>query len=172
MTTSAIVALGSNLGDSPAILAEALQAIHRLPGTKVVRASSLYTSPPMAGMQQPDYCNAVAAVETDLAPLALLDALQAIELAQGRERHERWGARTLDLDLIGFGDQCIDSERLTVPHYGVAERAFVLLPLFEIAPGYQFADGRQLTTLLAACPPQTLYRKPDSLLFSSGDSPA
>ncbi|WP_028114477.1 2-amino-4-hydroxy-6-hydroxymethyldihydropteridine diphosphokinase [Ferrimonas kyonanensis] len=166
------IALGSNLGPSVDHLHAAIRAIDGLDHTQVIASSSLYTSPPMAGMKQPDYTNAVIAIDTALDALELLDALQEIERAQGRERHLRWGARTLDLDIISYGRHCLNLPRLTVPHYGVAERAFVLLPLFEIAPHYQFADGRQLTSLLAACPPQSLTQMPDSKPDFSGTSQA
>ncbi len=155
----AYVALGSNLDQPARQLEQALDALNTLPDTVLAGCSGFYTSPPMAGMDQPDYVNAVAALDTTLAPLALLDALQGIETRQGRERHARWGARTLDLDLILYGDQQLSSERLTVPHYGMAERAFVLIPLFELAPELTLPDGRQLTTLLAQCPPQPLFRR-------------
>lgn len=155
----AFVALGSNLDQPAQQLEQALAALNALPDTTLAGCSSFYTSPPMAGMDQPDYVNAVAALDTTLAPLALLDALQGIETRQGRERHTRWGARTLDLDMILYGDQQLSCERLTVPHYGMAERAFVLIPLFELAPDLTLPDGRQLTTLLAQCPPQTLFRR-------------
>ncbi|MBY5993659.1 2-amino-4-hydroxy-6-hydroxymethyldihydropteridine diphosphokinase [Ferrimonas balearica] len=154
----AFVALGSNLHDPQNQLRQAFDALAQLPDTTLVAHSSLYRSPPMAGMDQPEYLNAVAALDTALAPLALLDALQGIENAQGRERELRWGARTLDLDLLIYGDQAFESERLTLPHYGLAERAFVLIPLFELAPDLVLPDGRQLTTLLAQCPPQPLFR--------------
>ncbi|GAA4895253.1 2-amino-4-hydroxy-6-hydroxymethyldihydropteridine diphosphokinase [Ferrimonas pelagia] len=150
------IGLGSNLGNGPATLARAIAALAELPGIRLIDRSSLYTSPPMAGLAQPDYTNAVAAIDTDLAPLDLLDALQQIENQLGRERHERWGARTLDLDLLLYGDEQLTCERLTVPHYGMAERAFVLIPMFELAPNLRLPDGRQLASLLALCPPQAL----------------
>ncbi|ADN77413.1 2-amino-4-hydroxy-6-hydroxymethyldihydropteridin epyrophosphokinase [Ferrimonas balearica DSM 9799] len=153
----AYIALGSNLEAPAQQLQQALSALDELADTRLVACSSFYRSPPMAGMDQPDYLNAVAAIDTSLAPLALLDALQGIEQQQGRERHTRWGARTLDLDMVLYGDQAIEHERLTVPHYGMAERAFVLIPLFELAPQLTLPDGRQLATLLAQCPPQTLF---------------
>ncbi|GAA5191815.1 2-amino-4-hydroxy-6-hydroxymethyldihydropteridine diphosphokinase [Ferrimonas gelatinilytica] len=156
--TRCFIGLGSNLGNGPATLARALAMLTELPQTRLLDRSGLYGSPPMAGMAQPDYTNAVAALETTLSPLALLDALQEIEQALGRERHERWGSRTLDLDLLLYGDAVMQSERLTLPHYGMAERAFVLIPLFELAPQLVLPDGRQLTTLLAQCPAQPLYR--------------
>ncbi|MNG26994.1 2-amino-4-hydroxy-6-hydroxymethyldihydropteridine pyrophosphokinase [compost metagenome] len=105
--------------------------------------------------------NAVAALDTALAPLELLDALQAIELAQGRVRKdERWGPRTLDLDILLFGQRILAEERLSVPHYHMHARAFVLYPLAEIAGELQLPDGRPLSELLAACPFTGLERLP------------
>jgi 2-amino-4-hydroxy-6-hydroxymethyldihydropteridine diphosphokinase len=103
----------------------------------------------------------VAALDSHLAPLDLLDALQAIETGQGRERLERWGPRTLDLDILLFGDRLIDEPRLKVPHYHMQARAFVLYPLAELAPAdLRLADGRRLKDLLAACPFVGLERLP------------
>ncbi|WP_298444043.1 2-amino-4-hydroxy-6-hydroxymethyldihydropteridine diphosphokinase [uncultured Ferrimonas sp.] len=151
------VALGANLGRPELQLSRAIAALGQLPQTDLVNRSQLYRSPPMAGMEQPDYLNAVACIDTDLAPLALLDALQQIERDNGRERHQHWGARTLDLDLLLYGDQQLELPRLTVPHYGMAERAFVLLPLFEIAPALILPNGQHLASLMAQCPPQAIY---------------
>lgn len=156
-TQRSYIALGSNLAQPEQQLRQALLALAQLPQTSLVSHSQFYRSPPMAGMEQPDYCNAVAAIDTELAPIALLDALQQIERDQGRERHERWGARSLDLDMLLYGDQSIDHPRLTVPHYGMAERAFVLVPLFEIAPALQLPSGDALVSLLSQCPPQPLF---------------
>ncbi len=130
---SAWIGLGANLGDRGAALAQAVQALAALPATRCLKVSGLYASAPIdAG--GPDYLNAVAELATRLAPLDLLDALQALEQAAGRERPYRNAPRTLDLDLLLYGDQQIQTERLTVPHPRLAERAFVLLPLAEIAP--------------------------------------
>lgn len=127
------IGLGANLGDRGAALAQAVQALATLPGTRLLKVSGLYASAPIdAG--GPDYLNAVAELATRLAPLALLDALQAIEQVAGRERPYRNAPRTLDLDLVLYGDRQIQTERLTVPHPRLTERAFVLLPLAEIAP--------------------------------------
>ena len=127
------IGLGANLGDRGAALARAVQALAALPGTQRVRVSGLYASAPIdAG--GPDYLNAVAELSTRLAPLALLDALQAIEQAAGRERPYRNAPRTLDLDLLAHGEQQLDTQRLTLPHPRIGERAFVLLPLAELAP--------------------------------------
>ena len=129
----AYVGLGANLGERETALRSALAAIGRLPGTRVTRVSPLYGSAPVdAG--GPDYLNAVAELTTTLAPQALLEALQTIERGAGRERPYRNAPRTLDLDILWFGGQIIDSPALTVPHPHMAERAFVLRPLADLAP--------------------------------------
>lgn len=151
------IGLGSNLAEPAEQLRKALSALEQLPGTRLVAVSSFYASDSLLP-GQPRYTNAVAALETDLQPLLLLDALQAIELGQGRERHERWGPRTLDLDILLFGEHLIDEPRLRVPHYQMHARAFVLYPLEEIAAGLELPDGRSLDALLAACPFEGLER--------------
>ncbi|MDU9396069.1 2-amino-4-hydroxy-6-hydroxymethyldihydropteridine diphosphokinase [Pseudomonas sp. zfem003] len=153
------IGLGSNLSDPARQLRNALAALAALPGTQLSAVSSLYSSDPLGPPDQPRYSNAVAALDTDLAPLDLLDALQAIELCQGRVRKdERWGPRTLDLDILLFGQRQIDEPRLQVPHYHMHARAFVLYPLAEIAPDLQLPDGRPLQVLLDACPYAGLER--------------
>ncbi|MDH0338783.1 2-amino-4-hydroxy-6-hydroxymethyldihydropteridine diphosphokinase [Pseudomonas otitidis] len=153
------IGLGSNLSDPANQLRNALAALAALPGTQLSAVSSLYSSDPLGPPDQPRYSNAVAALDTDLAPLDLLDALQAIELSQGRVRKdERWGPRTLDLDILLFGQRQIDEPRLQVPHYHMHARAFVLYPLAEIAPDLQLPDGRPLQALLHACPYAGLER--------------
>ncbi len=131
----AYIGVGSNL-QSPARQVEA--AIGRLAevaGTRVIRTSSLYRSAPFGGIEQPDFVNAVTAVLTQLGPAELLAALHEIEAAHGRERDDtRWGPRVLDLDLLVYSDHEAEAPELTVPHPGIAERNFVLLPLVEIAP--------------------------------------
>ena len=148
------IGLGSNLAEPRQQLHSALQAIAALPHSQLLGVSSFYLSDPLGPADQPRYVNAVAALDTELSPLSLLDALQTIELEQGRTRKaERWGPRTLDLDILLFGDQLIDEPRLKVPHYHMQERAFVLYPLAELAPAdLRLADGRTLADLLAACP--------------------
>lgn len=132
---TAWVGLGANLGDARAALPGAVRAMAALPDTRVLRVSSLYRSAPVdAG--GPDYLNAVAELRTCLAPLRLLRALQAIEQAAGRERPYRNAPRTLDLDLLLYGDQRLGGAELTVPHPRMWERAFVLLPLAELRPGW------------------------------------
>lgn len=129
----AYVGLGANLGDRGEALRRALAAMAALPGCRLQAVSPLYSSAPVDATG-PDYLNAVAAVRTTLAPLALLAALQAIELDAGRERPYRNAPRTLDLDIVLFGQQRIDSAVLTVPHPRWDQRAFVLRPLADIAP--------------------------------------
>ena len=132
-STTAWVGLGANLGDRTAALRTALAALAALPGTRLLRVSSLYRSAPVdAG--GPDYLNAVAEIATQLPPHDLLAALQAIERAAGRERPYRNAPRTLDLDILLYGDLRLDSATLMLPHPRMHERAFVLLPLAELAP--------------------------------------
>ena len=134
--TLAAIGLGANLGDAAATLREAIAELARLPRTELLRASRLYRTPAWGVTEQPDFINAVALVETTLPPRDLLDALLAIERSFGRTRldGERWGPRTLDLDLLLHGDATIDEPGLRVPHPHLHERAFALLPLAEIAP--------------------------------------
>ncbi|CAH0256924.1 2-amino-4-hydroxy-6-hydroxymethyldihydropteridine diphosphokinase [Pseudomonas brassicacearum] len=154
------IGMGSNLAEPAAQLRSAIQALAQLPDTQLVGVSAFYQSDSLLP-GQPRYTNAVAALDSRLAPLDLLDALQAIETGQGRERLERWGPRTLDLDILLFGDRLIDEPRLKVPHYHMQTRAFVLYPLAELAPAdLRLADGRLLKDLLAACPFVGLERLP------------
>ncbi|NQD93778.1 2-amino-4-hydroxy-6-hydroxymethyldihydropteridine diphosphokinase [Pseudomonas sp. CrR25] len=147
------IGLGSNLAEPLAQLRDALAALADLPQSRLAACSSFYASDPLGPTDQPRYVNAVAALDTALAPLALLDALQAIELNQGRVRKaERWGPRTLDLDILLFGERLLDEPRLRVPHYHLHARPFVLYPLAELAPALRLPDGRRLDALLAACP--------------------
>ena len=151
--TICYIGIGSNLGDPAKKAQLAIKALQQLPQSQWVAVSALYCSKPMGPSDQPDYINAVAAIETTLTPLALLDQLQRIEQEKGRVRKaERWGPRTLDLDLILFGDQTIVNERLTVPHYGMKQRECVLYPLFEIAPQLTLPDGQSLANLVNNCP--------------------
>ncbi|PML77560.1 2-amino-4-hydroxy-6-hydroxymethyldihydropteridine diphosphokinase [Enterovibrio norvegicus] len=144
------IAIGSNLGNPVEKASLAIDALKQLPNTQFVCCSSLYSSKPMGPSDQPDYVNAIAIVDTLLEPLDLLDQTQRIELEFGRERKdERWGPRTLDLDILLFGDLQINSERLTVPHYGMKVREFVLYPLAEIAPDLHLPDGSAVTDLVA-----------------------
>ncbi|CRM07595.1 2-amino-4-hydroxy-6-hydroxymethyldihydropteridinepyrophosphokinase [Pseudomonas sp. 58 R 3] len=152
--------MGSNLAAPDQQLRSAVEALAQLPDTNLVGVSAFYQSDSLLP-GQPRYTNAVAALNSDLAPLDLLDALQAIENDQGRERLERWGPRTLDLDILLFGQRLIDEPRLKVPHYQMHLRAFVLYPLAELAPAdLQLPNGQTLSELLAACPFVGLERLP------------
>ncbi|ABV86022.1 2-amino-4-hydroxy-6-hydroxymethyldihydropteridine diphosphokinase [Shewanella pealeana] len=142
------VALGANLADPISQLNNACEALLSLAHADSFSVSSYYRSVPMGDVEQPDYVNAVAGFQTMLAPIALLDALQSIENQQGRVRELRWGPRTLDLDLLLYDNQLIDTPRLTVPHYGMRERSFVLVPLADIAPELILPDNTPLSSLL------------------------
>ncbi len=146
----AYVGLGSNLADPLTQLRRAIKALAQLPDTCLLSYSSLYSSPAEGPDGQPDYLNAVAELETRLSPLDLLDALQGIEDAQGRSRGLRWGARTLDLDLLLWGRQEQSSARLKLPHPEMHQRAFVLVPLREVASALEIPGHGLVTKLLDA----------------------
>ncbi|MFZ4703660.1 MAG: 2-amino-4-hydroxy-6-hydroxymethyldihydropteridine diphosphokinase, partial [Candidatus Methylumidiphilus sp.] len=150
----AYIGLGGNLENPLALLNSARLAIAALPDIRELAFSSFYHSKPMGPSEQPDYVNAVMAVETSLAPHDLLNALQAIEFSHGRVRTGlRWGPRTLDLDILTYGLEQIEEASLTVPHTGIAEREFVLYPMAEIAPSTMTIPGKgKLCDLVAACP--------------------
>ena len=132
--TKVFVALGANLQQPVSQLNNACSAIKEIAENDSFQVSPYYRSVPMGKVEQPDYVNAVACFETSLSAIELLNALQVIENDQGRVREIRWGPRTLDLDILLYGNEIIQSERLTVPHYGMKQRSFVLLPLSDIAP--------------------------------------
>jgi 2-amino-4-hydroxy-6-hydroxymethyldihydropteridine diphosphokinase len=132
------IGLGSNLGDSPRILQEAIDRLRSIPQIQLEKVASYYRTKPI-GPPQPDYLNSAATLTTSLSPWQLLDILQEIENLAGRTREVHWGPRTLDLDLLLFGVWQIDSPRLQVPHPRMAERGFVLLPLAEIAGDWECA---------------------------------
>ena len=149
--TAAYVALGSNLGDSRRYLGEAIEAMARLPSTRVTARSRLYRTPPWGMLEQPPFLNAAVRLDTGLAAGELLDALLAIERAAGRTREgERWGPRTLDLDLLHMEGVRMADARLTLPHPRIGERAFVLLPLADLAPGLELPGQGKVAELLAA----------------------
>ena len=148
--TLVYIALGSNLASPLTQVNAAIAALGTLPDGRIVAVSGFYRTPPLGPQDQPDYLNAAVALETSLAPEALLDHTQRIELDQGRVRKaERWGPRTLDLDIMLFGDETLATPRLTVPHYDMKNRGFMLWPLFEIAPELRFPDGETLASVLA-----------------------
>jgi len=148
--TRVYIALGSNLASPLTQVNAAIESLGTIPDSQIVAVSGFYRTPPLGPQDQPDYLNAAVALETSLAPEALLDHTQRIELDQGRVRKaERWGPRTLDLDIMLFGDETIATPRLTVPHYDMKNRGFMLWPLFEIAPELHFPDGETLASVLA-----------------------
>jgi 2-amino-4-hydroxy-6-hydroxymethyldihydropteridine diphosphokinase len=151
----ALLALGSNLGDCAANLAEAIRRIEALPGTSVQSRSAIYSTPPWGKRDQPAFLNAVIAVETAFDPHALLTACLAIEAAMGRERRERWGPRLIDLDILTHGDAVIESEALTLPHPAITSRAFVLIPLRDVAPDL-LLNGEGIKTHLSRLPPEEI----------------
>jgi 2-amino-4-hydroxy-6-hydroxymethyldihydropteridine diphosphokinase len=162
--TIAWIGIGANLGDARAAVADAIERLGRSCGVRLLRASSLYRTAPIDAAGD-DYVNAVAAIETDLAPHALLVALHAIEQAHGRDRPYRNAPRTLDLDVLLYGDQVInDAPTLLVPHPRMHERAFVLVPLAELARDLDpqlFIPGRgPLATLLLGVTGQAVERLP------------
>ncbi|EMC1015770.1 2-amino-4-hydroxy-6-hydroxymethyldihydropteridine diphosphokinase [Enterobacter bugandensis] len=147
--TLAYIAIGSNLASPLEQVNAAVQALGEIPQSRIVAVSSFYRTPPLGPQDQPDYLNAAVVLETSLDAETLLDNTQRIELQQGRVRKaERWGPRTLDLDIMLFGDEVINTERLTVPHYDMKNRGFMLWPLFEVAPDLIFPDDIPLKSIL------------------------
>ena len=143
--TLVYIALGSNLASPLEQVNAAVKVLGEIPDTRLVAVSSFYRTPPLGPQDQPDYLNAAVALETTLAPEVLLSHTQRIELQQGRVRKaERWGPRTLDLDIMLFGQAIIHTDNLTVPHYDMYNRGFMLWPLYEIAPSLTFPDGISL----------------------------
>ena len=149
VSESVYIALGSNLERPELQLQRAVDEIDSAPRMSVTACSKLYRSDPIGPEGQPDYCNAVIAITTELTPLKLLDALQSVENNHGRVRTRRWGPRTLDLDILLYGNRIIECERLTVPHYQMHVRNFVLCPLQDIAPALVLPNGTTLTELVA-----------------------
>lgn len=154
------IGVGSNLDDPAARVRAGLAALAALPDTRLLLASSLYANPPLGEAPQPDYVNAVAGLLTQLPARALLDALQAVERAAGRDRarEPRWGPRRLDLDILSYGLQRIDEPGLQVPHPGIPQRNFVLFPLLEVAPGLWLPGLGSLPRLAAGSDPSALRR--------------
>lgn len=152
------IGIGANLDNPSQQIHDAMEALAKIPQTRVNRHSRLYRNAPMGPVPQPDYVNAVAEIESVLPPLKLLAHLQQIENAQGRKRTGlRWGPRTLDLDILLYGEEEIRHPALTVPHPGISVRAFVLYPLAEIAPSLCIPGLGSVANLLDNCPPHELY---------------
>jgi len=152
MRLIAYIGIGSNLGDPVVQVQEAFEELDAIPDSVLVARSSLYSSKPMGPADQPDYVNAVAALDTLLSPEELLKVLRKIEDRQGRERGgEKWGPRILDLDLLLYGKKKINKADLTVPHPGLHERDFVIIPLAEIAGDLNIPGRGQLHSLIKSC---------------------
>ena len=143
----AYLGLGSNVGDRLANLQRAVDAFRGEPGVRIASSSRVWETVPIGGPPQPKYLNAVLRVETDRSPRELLDACRSVEQALGRVRTERWGPRTIDVDILLYDDETVDAPDLTVPHPRMTERAFVVLPLLELDPDPMLPDGRRLKDL-------------------------
>lgn len=159
MSKQAVIGLGSNLKRPLEQVQQAVSELSAIPLTRMLQVSSFYRSAPMGPADQPDYINAVVELETGLEAHALLEALQSIEQQHGRIREgERWGPRTLDLDILLYGDAVIADDRLQIPHPGMVGRNFVLYPLAEILPETVVPGLGSLDTLLESCPDVGLER--------------
>ena len=158
----AFIGLGSNLGDPAAQIRRAMQALAAMPETRLVRRSALYRNPPAGYRDQPEFVNAVASIETWLAPRDLLDQLLAIERAHGRVRDFHNGPRTLDLDILLYGERIVREPGLTIPHPRMLQRAFVLVPLAEIAPDAVVPGGGRVAELAAKLDASGMIKLPDT----------
>jgi 2-amino-4-hydroxy-6-hydroxymethyldihydropteridine diphosphokinase len=157
-----VLALGSNLGDRLARLQSAVTTLHRT--IDVVAVSPVFETDPVGGPQQPDYLNAVLLADTDLAADALLTVAHEVEAASGRERLERWGPRTLDVDIVAIGDQTMDTSDLVIPHPRAAERAFVLMPWLAVDPSATLPGRGPIAELLAGLETAGVRPRPDLVL--------
>ena len=153
----AFMGLGSNLGDRAGMLSAAVRLLAG-PDVRVVRASRVYESPPWGKIDQPAFLNQVVEIKTILSPERLLARCRQVEDALGRVRRERWGARTIDIDILLYGDRVIDTPDLVVPHAELRRRAFVLVPLAEVAPSLRLPTGETVSDLLAALPDRAAVR--------------
>lgn len=158
MYHSAYVGLGSNLQNPSQQINSALQALAQLTDCKNVRCSHWYGSKAIGPGEQPDYINAAVYLETRLDALSLLHKLQAIENEHGRQRDIRWGARTLDLDLLLYADECINTTELQLPHPEICNRNFVLYPLYDLCPELIFPNGETLTAVIKPMTMDGMYR--------------
>jgi len=160
----AFVGLGSNLGDREAQIRLALDALRQVAETRVVRVSSIYDTEPVGEPNQPNFLNAVALIDTQLSARQLLWNLQLIERRLGRVRTQRWGPRTIDLDLLLFGDLVLDEPDLKIPHLELTRRAFVLVPLVELDPLLVHPEsGETLLQILSRLDPRPLVKRSSRL---------
>ncbi|MCR8924373.1 2-amino-4-hydroxy-6-hydroxymethyldihydropteridine diphosphokinase [Dasania sp. GY-MA-18] len=160
--TLCFIGLGSNLANPQQQVNDAVKALSQLADTELLACSPWYRSTAIGPGQQDDYVNGAVMLNTQLSPLTLLDQLQAIEQQQQRVRIQRWGPRTLDLDLLAYGEQVIEQPRLSVPHPRIAERNFVIYPLYDLAPELKLANGLCIKSLRAQCGDEGLQRISDS----------
>ncbi len=149
--TTVFIGLGSNLSDPAEQINSALNELAQLTSSQALQCAPWYSSKAIGPGDQPDYINTVVKLETTLAPEELLDELQSIEKRHGRQRNIRWGARTLDLDILLFGEDSISTHRLEIPHPEMSWRGFVLKPLFDLAPALVLPKGRSVKDYLTAC---------------------
>jgi 2-amino-4-hydroxy-6-hydroxymethyldihydropteridine diphosphokinase len=158
----ACVGIGSNLDNPVAQVRQAIAALEKIDATRLIAASSLYRNPPMGPIEQPDYINAAATLLTRLAPRDLLARLQDLERRQGREQksRQRWGPRRLDLDILTYGHRTISEQTLQIPHPGISERNFVLLPLLEIVPQLHIPNLGLVRKLVLGVDASTLEKIP------------
>lgn len=160
----AVLSLGSNKGDRLAYLQGAVDSLANTPGLTVLAVSPVYETDPVGGPDQPDYLNAVVLAESRLSPRVLLERAQAVETAFGRVRAERWGPRTLDVDVISVGDVIVAEPDLTVPHPRAAQRAFVLLPWGDVDPAAALPGMGKVADLLAGLDTSGVRARPDLTL--------
>lgn len=160
MTETVYIGIGSNLAEPLEQVSKAQSELAHLPQSRLQACAPCYRSRAVGPQGQPDYINSAARLLTTLSPEALLDALQAIEAGAGRERSLRWGPRTLDLDILLFGHEVINTPRLTIPHPQLPMRDFVLQPLLDLDAQLALPDGRTLTELRRSCPDNGLQRVP------------
>jgi len=160
------IGLGSNLGDSLQYLQNAVDALQKHPSINITAVSSVYQSKPQGPQDQPDYLNAVIAINTELSADGLLLATQNIENQNQRLRNgQRWGARTLDLDILLYGDHVINQQNLTIPHPWICQRSFVLYPLHDIVSTLKFPNGQTLQSCIDNCPQDDLSKTSLELLY-------
>lgn len=165
---TAILALGANLGDRLAALQGAVDLLAATEGIDVVAVSGVYETDPVGGPEQGDFLNAVIAVETDLAPSALLEACHAAERAYDRQREVRWGPRTLDVDIVSFADVVSTDASLTLPHPRAAQRAFVCVPWLDVAPEAEIVGIGKVARIVAALDTEGVRPRPDLSLDAPG----
>lgn len=152
-TSTAFLGLGSNVGDRLTLLQDAVDAVDADTRTRVEAVSSVYETAPVGGPEQGPFLNIAVRIATRRPPRSLLRLCQAVEAELGRVREVRWGPRTIDVDILLYGDRVVRTRRLQVPHPRLRERAFALVPLIEVAPGQRLPDGTTLTAALTAVAP-------------------